>query len=238
MAKTNRDDGSFATSDLFTPHPTIAGAYRYVTRADSTLVLTNGKKFDPIPLEEAVRRIRYVDEAIVIGQNRDRPGILVFCLPDRMSGMDYAAVVGEVRNALLQATPVSWSHASIDPGMVIIYTDGRTWPKSSKGTAIRKLAEEWFVDDINDAYKRFDSNSCVREWEKIPRNDTAAVAIAVARIIGDVTGCEISGSEDLYLRGVDSIMAMGIRKRLLDEISVSSDELPSNVVYEQRTIEG
>ncbi len=46
-AKKNRPDGSFATADLFAPHPEIPHAWKYHSRADSQLTLITGKKFDP-----------------------------------------------------------------------------------------------------------------------------------------------------------------------------------------------
>ena len=34
QAKTNRTDGSFATADLFIPHPTIKDAWKYHSRTE------------------------------------------------------------------------------------------------------------------------------------------------------------------------------------------------------------
>ena len=55
LAKRNREDGSYATSDLFMPHPSIPDAWRYHSRSDSQLTLITGKKFDPAPLEDAIK---------------------------------------------------------------------------------------------------------------------------------------------------------------------------------------
>lgn len=39
----NCDDGSYATKDLFEPHPEIPHAWKYIARLDDTIVLVNGE---------------------------------------------------------------------------------------------------------------------------------------------------------------------------------------------------
>lgn len=67
---TNRHDGSYATKDLFGLHPSIKDAWKYSGRLDDTLVLTNGEKAIPIAMEQAVRRINLIREAIMFGAER------------------------------------------------------------------------------------------------------------------------------------------------------------------------
>lgn len=41
QTKSNRDDGSYATGDLYTPHPTKKGVWRYVGRGDDVIVMVS-----------------------------------------------------------------------------------------------------------------------------------------------------------------------------------------------------
>jgi hypothetical protein len=56
----NRPDGSYATKDLFTPHPSIPDAWKYFARLDDTLVLMNGEKVVPLAFEQAVTDSKWV----------------------------------------------------------------------------------------------------------------------------------------------------------------------------------
>ncbi len=47
----NLPDGGYATKDLFVPHQTIRGAYKFMGRLDDTLVQVNGEKTNPVPIE-------------------------------------------------------------------------------------------------------------------------------------------------------------------------------------------
>ena len=51
----NRPDGSYHTKDVFEPHPTIPGAWKYIARLDDTIALENGEKFNPVMMEGTVR---------------------------------------------------------------------------------------------------------------------------------------------------------------------------------------
>lgn len=73
----NQPDGSYATKDLFEPHPTIPGAYKYIARLDDTIVLVNGEKFNPVMMEGRIRSNKAIVETVVFGSGRPNLGMLV-----------------------------------------------------------------------------------------------------------------------------------------------------------------
>src|SRR5271156_1457788 len=73
----NRPDGSYATKDLFTPHPSIPNAWKYFARLDDTIVLMNGEKVTPIAFEQAIRDNKYVTEAVLVGSGKARVGMMI-----------------------------------------------------------------------------------------------------------------------------------------------------------------
>ena len=81
MAKTNRDECSYNTADLFALHPTIPNAWKFHSRADSQLTLITGKKFDPTPLEAAIATSPLVEDVLIFGNGQKYPGALLFRSP-------------------------------------------------------------------------------------------------------------------------------------------------------------
>lgn len=225
MAKRNRPNGSYATSDIFTPHPSILRAFKYLTRSDATVVLTNGKKFDPMPLEDGLRTIKGVKEAIVFGQNREFPGVLVFT-EDATVDVDLLYAKLDEVNATMPP------YARIRPEMMVVITDGSDWPKSSKGTALRNPTEVAFAREIAAAYAKFEN---VEVREKVPTRDLCEVKNVVRTIVEEVTGVPLPDEEDFFTAGLDSIMVMEVRRKLLQRLDIDKP-LPSNVVFEQRNI--
>lgn len=224
QAKPNRPDGSFATSDLFIRNPQKPGVYKYLTRSDATIVLTNGKKLSPMPVEDALRAMDGVKEAIVFGQNKEFPGVLVFSDPN----LDIEALCERLEEVNADAPPF----ARIKDEMVIIIADGRDWPKSSKGTALRNAAEDVFSLEIRNAYAKFES---VKAGEKMAASDLRNVQNVVRDAIEDIFGVPLPDDEDFFTAGLDSIMATEVRRKLLQRLDVFKP-LPNNVVFEQRNI--
>lgn len=237
QAKTNRPDGSFATSDLFISHHTIPSAYKYLTRADSTIVLTSGRKFDPTPLEDALRGLPNIDESIVFGSDREQPGVLIFVSPNTDNRGELCSQIAEVLEWI--NTDELPSHGRVEPGMVVMIEDGRQWPKTSKGTAIRKLAEEWFREDIDRAYNQFEKHGDMKEGDKVNarKGEEERVKEVVREVVEDVTGRQLADDEDLFMAGVDSMQSMGIRKGVLGRVK-KDGVVPGNIVFECMTIDG
>ena len=70
--------GSWRSKDIFTPHPTIQDAWKFVTRIDDRVTLLNGEKVLPLPIEGRLREDPLIREAVVVGVDKSVPGLLVF----------------------------------------------------------------------------------------------------------------------------------------------------------------
>ncbi|KAI5790287.1 hypothetical protein EDC01DRAFT_788548 [Geopyxis carbonaria] len=238
IAKCNRPDGSYATSDLFSPHPTIPGAWKYLTRNDSTIVLTSGKKFNPEPIEDALRELDVVKEAIVFGQNKEWPGVMIFSAAGADSKAVRRAVVAKLAE-INESLPV---HARILDELVAVMGDRDDWPKTSKGTPIRWAAEKQFADIIRIGYGTFSGDvggEKVAEKEDGDEDDFTEEDMLelVQDVVKAVVGYKLGDEDDFFAHGVDSIMAARIRRGLLRSLYLSCErKVPSNIVYEMRNI--
>jgi len=210
MAKTNREDGSFATSDLFEPHPEIEGAWRYHSRSDSQITLITGKKFDPAPVEDAITASSdEIGECFVFGNGRQIPGALVFLKPETVTSMKQEDVEGKVWKAIDEVNMKGQDHTRISRDMVIWKRDGEL-EKSSKGTILRGAAERSFASDIEAAYTR-------EEPRKSPIVDSGGKdmqEIVREVVLGILGTSELSDQDDFYQHGVDSASCMRIRNQL------------------------
>jgi thioester reductase-like protein len=241
--KTNRDDGSFATADLFERHPDIPHAWRYHSRADAQITLVNGKKFDPSPIEgellASAAGQRLLKDVMIFGTGRDVPGLLLFARGD-VDVIDEAHLIGEIWPTLEKMNRHTQNHARISRANVVVVkrepSAAATLPKSSKGTILRKQAESSFHDEIERAYGDADNEdaSSERKLDHVPDDQVVAV---LSKLFDDVLGRHIDPSEDLFTQGVDSIACLQLKKRiskiLLDP---SGSTLPLNVIYDQGSI--
>jgi hypothetical protein len=206
MAKTNREDGSSATSDLFEPHPQIEGAWKYHSRSDSQITLVTGKKFDPAPVEDAiVASSGEIRDCFVFGNGRQVPGALVFVKEDLAGkGMEESvwSVIEEVNRK-------GQDHTRISRDMVVLKREGKL-EKSSKGTVLRGATEKTFARDIEAAYTR----EGIHGTSVSSSGSRSAKEIVRGVVIGVLETTELNDQDDFYQHGVDSASCMRIRNQL------------------------
>ncbi|GME65034.1 uncharacterized protein K452DRAFT_318826 [Neofusicoccum parvum] len=227
MAKTNRDDGSFATADLLVPHPAVPAAWKYHSRADSQLTLVTGRKFDPAPLEAVIAASPFLDDALIFGNGRPFPGALLFRTKEFESTAD-DELVDAVKPLIEKLNEESQGHARIPRNMLVPMAWGpEALEKSSKGTVMRRKAEEQYEQVIERAY------------EQLSVGGGAEVAdVEVSRFIADLIegvvlkSKRLAEEDDLFAYGVDSVACMQIRYGL----NQTSSELPLSVVEDCGTV--
>lgn len=115
----NRPDGSYATKDLFTRHPSNPNAWKYYARLDDTIVLVNGEKANPISMEQSVRENSNVTEAVVFGSGRPRLGMVVIPSP-ATKGLPSTAIIERIQPVIEAANALVPTYARISLDMVMI----------------------------------------------------------------------------------------------------------------------
>ncbi|KAK4992704.1 hypothetical protein LTR66_006215 [Elasticomyces elasticus] len=248
MAKTNREDGSFATADLFAAHPTIPNAWKYHSRADSQLTLITGKKFDPAPLEGAIAASPLLEDVIIFGNGQPFPGALLF-RSEKAKDIADTDLVDQLWSNIEKLNADSQDHARLSRRMLVpMSVLQKPLEKSSKGTVLRGVTEKRFKDVIDGVYSKETAGTAT----DVPDNE---VARFVKQIVLDVmrNRTQLNDDTDLYSYGVDSVAGMqiryGLRQTMWDFMAhvndllftqllpSDSNALPLNVVDDCATIE-
>lgn len=208
MSKVNREDGSFATSDLFEPHSRIEGAWRYHSRSDSQITLKTGKKFDPTPLEDEIRNASsQIGDTLIIGNGKQSPGLLILPSANAESNLEDHVwkVVQDINNR-------GQEHTRISKNMILIISSGSGgFRKSSKGTILRAETEKMYAQQIsklNQSENGVAQKHIVLSSDEIRRivKETIKDNIARQKELGEV--------EDFYHNGIDSNQCTRIRGHL------------------------
>ncbi|KAF8253407.1 acetyl-CoA synthetase-like protein [Wilcoxina mikolae CBS 423.85] len=236
LVASNRPDGSYATGDLFLRHPKNPNVYKYMDRADDIIVLSNGEKANPTLLEDATRRSRYVTQAVVFGAGKPTLGLIVVA-SDNATGMTRDEIISGIWPDIEKGNTLVPAYAKISRDAVIIKSPGTEFPRTDKGTAIRTAFLRTFDDDIQSYY------------DSIERNDTqsgkvlseAEIRQLVRKTVLDALQMEddniLKNDTDFFSLGLDSLMAINIRRKLAQEINTSGKTLSSNIVFEKPNVD-
>lgn len=232
---TNRPDGSYALKDLFEPHPSIPGAWKYCGRLDDTIVLMNGEKAIPIAMEQAVRQHELVKDNVMFGSGKSQLGMFVVA-----SELAATKTSEEVIDAILPMIAVENmvlpAYAQLSRDMIRVLPFGTEYPQTDKGTLVRQAFYRMFQEKIDAVYLEAESRSSgTRMLEGQELRDFIREQILELSSNPDDSQA-ISDDTDLFSLGIDSLQSTRLRAKILKEIQLNGNTLPQNVVFEYPTI--
>ncbi|KAJ8517252.1 hypothetical protein ONZ45_g5549 [Pleurotus djamor] len=211
LAMTNtqyQESKAYATKDLFTKHPVKKGFWKPLGRKDHLLLLSNGKKVNPIPMEDILNSNPRINNALVFGNGRNRAGALIE-LSDALNQDPVNSVHVAVRDFIEnKVNPVVSRHAKIYPEMVLFTDPSRPFQFTEKGTVRRPLVLEAYRDDINALYER--PSGILPPNLALPQSWDATTSFQFASGAIQYVLPGISDSDDIFHFGSDSLQAMRI----------------------------
>ena len=158
-----------------------------------------------------------VEGALIFGNGRPYPGILLFRSP-ASRGLADEEFLHECRPVIQRLNAESQSHARIKDDMLIPmphHGEGQAFEKSSKGTVLRGSAEKKYREVIEKAYEG-------KEEEIADVKDDDIIAFISSAVCDILRRQGIKNHDELFHAGLDSMASMQIRQQLLKVLGCSS----------------
>ncbi|TGO22114.1 hypothetical protein BPAE_0182g00220 [Botrytis paeoniae] len=221
--KANREDGCFATSDLFEPHPSIKNAWKHVGRGDAQITLSTGKKFDPIYTEEALKRFPDIKDAFVFGNGQMYPGAIIIKSQNATSNFSDDEFRDMIWPYVEDVNKIVPPHAKIYKDMLVLKPHTDSLEKTAKGTTKRQSANMHYDFDIKSAY---DGDASAFNSEVSLESVMEVVKTAIGAPI------DLKYDSDFRAHHIDSVQATRIRSHLNLAFLRGSKPFPWNLVYQ------
>ncbi|RYC56734.1 hypothetical protein CHU98_g9467 [Xylaria longipes] len=142
----------YSPGDLISKHPRKENLWTHRGRIDDLVVLSNGEKFNPIPIEEILRSCHYIRDVIVSGEGRFQASVLV----ERDPETSLSASENDISEALWpfveRANKDSSAHSRITRSLILITPSQKPFSRSAKGTLQRKATIRSFEVELNELY--------------------------------------------------------------------------------------
>ena len=227
---TNREDGSYATKDLFQPHPTLPDTWQYYARLDDTVVLENGEKANPLLVEGVLRQNPNVGEAVVFGANKPRLG--AFIIPAATSDLSDRDIVGAVMPTITEMNATSPAYAQLSQDMIKVLSRDAVYRTTDKGTVIRAAFYRDFAQEIDAMYVDEQSGSLV-----LPRDELITLLRdEFLKRVSAKQGTLLGEETDLFSLGVDSLQAIQVRSFILKNLKLDAKMVGRNFVFDFPTL--
>jgi hypothetical protein len=238
---TNSNDppGSFHSRDVFTPHPTIPRAWKFVYRLDDRVTLSTGVKVLPLPLEGRIRQELLVKEAVVFGLNRAVPGLLLF-RSEAAKDMDDDTFVESVWPAIQDANAQAETFGRIMRNMIVPIPAGTPYPVADKGSIMRSRLNKAFEAEIEAAYQRLEHATTALQGHLVldPGSSSEEIQLwLMQRCQADLGLDLVDEDSNLYEAGCDSLRATQLSSLLRSVLpSESAPRMSLNTIYTAGTV--
>ncbi|PSN61885.1 acetyl-CoA synthetase-like protein [Corynespora cassiicola Philippines] len=225
------------TKDLFKPHPTKEGLWKFHGRSDDIIVLSNGEKFNPVPSEVHISSHPLLSGALIIGQGYPQASLV---LEPKDHQLDPVELIDRAWPTIEKANSEAPAHARLTRDMIIVGTKDRLFDRAAKGTVVRKSSSKKYEKDVSELYTREISKN-LQHISLAPSSDLAMTSKFVADVIHVAfPGHMFTPEDDLFVMGLDSLQTTEIISLLKAGIQSNSDDniswVTAKFVYEHPTI--
>lgn len=216
-------------------------------RRDDILVLANGEKVNPIPLEQHVQGDPRLKGVLLIGNGRIQSALIVEPR-ENLAEAERVQLLASLNARIEEANELTPSPGRVRRGMVICASPDKPFARTGKGTIVKKLTEDAYKNEIEHLY-----SSSSKEDRLVTVNlrsstkavyDSAAVISFLRQIIAVSFPQEstIGDDEDFVAHGLDSIQTLEITANLkrnlqgLTQASVSW--ITPRIIFRHSTLRG
>lgn len=231
----------YATRDLFTPHPTKPGLWRFHGRVDDIIVLSNGEKFFPVPMETKLSGHPSLSGALVLGQGQSQAALL---LEPKVAITDVASFVDEIWPFVEESNSLLPGQGRITRSNILVASSDRPFHRSPKGTIVRSLTLKAYDQEIHALYANkipdYSNISIPKLRATFKASDIEAwVRSIVLQAFPVMANASIT--DDMFVLGLDSLKTMdilGMLKTVLRDYKDVSELqwLSSRTIYSNPTI--
>ncbi|KAF8215590.1 acetyl-CoA synthetase-like protein [Mycena galopus ATCC 62051] len=244
------DVKGYSTKDLFERHPTKPDLYKIVGRLDDVLIMANGEKTVPGPMEDVMMASPFIMGAVMFGRERNQVGVLIE--PNHHYAMDPTdeQQLVKFRNLIWpvieEANENAPAFARIYKEMILVTQPGKPMVRAPKGTVIKKPTIVSYKQEIEDLYDTIEaSGNATSDVEPPSSWSSQDLEPWLQTHASLVAGRDIRGGHDLFDQGLDSLNATFLRHRIVGALKNSGDiamaaavlKIPQNFVYAHPTIE-
>ncbi|KAG6356843.1 hypothetical protein INS49_014717 [Diaporthe citri] len=238
-------ENPFYTKDLFTQHPTKPNLYKYYGRKDDILVLANGEKVNPIPLEQLVQADASLKGVLLTGNGRTQT-VLIIEPKDTLDDAGGTQLLVKLWPRSEQANGHVAGPGRVSRGMVICATPEKPFASTGKGTIIRKLTQDDYQEDIDRLYEGSAGKQrlvtiSLKAKQKTVYEDADVIAfLRQVLAISFPPAPTIAENEDFFASGLDSIQTMEITATLkhnLQNLTANSVAwIVPRIIYQNPTL--
>ncbi|KAI0058351.1 acetyl-CoA synthetase-like protein [Artomyces pyxidatus] len=234
---------AYRTYDLLQRHPLHPSLWKVYGRADDQIMLSNGEKTNPVPLEAILMRDSHIAAAVMFGRGRFQNGVLIeprreFAF-DPVNKQRLAEFRNKIWSTVEKLNQYAPAHSRLFKEMILVSNPSKPFEYTAKGTPRRPTIIAAYKQEIDELYEIVEDSS--QTDVELPSDWTPVETLQFMRsIVQRVMKRSVEDNTDLFQEGCDSLQATLIRNSILHALRKSTKipvhGIANNFVYNNSTI--
>ncbi|KAM0262799.1 hypothetical protein ACHAQJ_001593 [Trichoderma viride] len=234
----------WSTGDMYKKHPTKPNHWLYYGRTDNVIVFSTGEKLNPVTIEAAVVGHPAIRGALVVGQQRLQPALI---LEPREPLRDEAAAEALIESMwpiVEEVNKATVAHGRIARDMIVLADPAIPFSLSGKGSLQRMATVRMYKDFIDGLYAQQDEGIVMSDEASLDTTSPETIAQSILDIVKSRFQKPVADIEaDLFSTGMDSMQVITLSKILRSAlestgVKVDKDTVAARVIYANSTIKG
>ncbi|KAE9365218.1 putative NRPS-like enzyme [Stipitochalara longipes BDJ] len=235
----------FRTKDLYSPHPTAPGWWKYRGRADDLIVLSNGEKINPIPMENVIRSNPLVKSALIIGEYQFSPSLLVEMASEISPETDAERVetVKRIWPSIEEANRIAPGFAKISKSLIFFSTPGKPFLRAGKGTVQRQMTVKLYSKELDQLFLSQQTDLLIEGLTLDSSRYPGNVEIFTKQIYSQVLEInDLHSTSDVFHNGMDSLKVLLVIQRFRAAaktigMSINLEDINARLIYSAPSVE-
>lgn len=219
--------------DLYSPVHGKPGWWRYRGRVDDLIVLSSGEKIDPIPIEGAVQAHSSIKAALVVGEYRFLPSLLIEPEEGSIPSNDAERrqLLETVWPAIEKANMIAPRFAKVPKELVVFTSPEKPFLRAGKGTVQRQLTVMEYTEELDQAYSAAEFGLLTIDLILNNPKDGDEVTALVRKVYTKTMDVDdFQDEDDVFERGMDSLQVTIVVQKLRAALRSSDASLETAAV--------
>ncbi|KAI9794886.1 MAG: putative NRPS-like protein biosynthetic cluster [Peltula sp. TS41687] len=205
---------TWRTGDLFAPHPSKPGLWRFHSRVDDIVVLSSSHKLRAGEMETNIRGDPLLSGALIVGQGKPEPLLIVEPKPSALD-MSSKELVDQIWPTVIKANAMVPTYGKIIRSRLLVASPEKPFVRAPKGTVVRRLTAELYAAEIEAAYSEHANENATDGMVSLEsvflEGIKQFIRSALAQIWPEVSPKD---DENVFVMGMNSLMAADLGRKL------------------------
>ncbi|KZT61197.1 acetyl-CoA synthetase-like protein [Calocera cornea HHB12733] len=247
---------AYDTNDLLQRHPTRKNLWKVIGRADDQIMMSNGEKTNPGPMENIIGGNPNVQACMLFGRARAQVGVAIE--PAGHIKVTTEDELAAFRNLIWpdieKANAFAPQHSRIFKEFILVLDPRKkSFVKTPKGTISRNASLQVLSEEIDNLYTVSEQPTKAMYAQPPATWNEAGLHYFIVRLVNGVMRDDesrhrapIDESRDLFEQGCDSLQATYIRSAIMNALrqtprpegksEIAATSVPHNLVFNYPTV--